>query len=98
MLRNKTATECWNIRKYQIESIIDKFVPLKKTRKTVKSKQNVRDKVGPIEDSAGNIISQGFVMAEDLNGFFNSVFTREDISSEPVSYAKFQDANSDYLG
>ena len=29
MLRNKTTTECWNILKYEIESIIDKFVPLK---------------------------------------------------------------------
>ena len=26
----------------------------------VKSKQNVQDKVGPLEDSSGNIISQGF--------------------------------------
>ena len=26
MLTNKTATECWNILKYEIESIIDKFV------------------------------------------------------------------------
>ena len=31
------------------------------------------DKVGPLEDSAGNIISQGFSMAEDLNGYFSSV-------------------------
>ena len=29
MLMNKTATECWNILKYEIERIIDKFVPLK---------------------------------------------------------------------
>ena len=29
MLMNKTATECWNILKYEIESIINKFVPLK---------------------------------------------------------------------
>ena len=35
MLMNKTAIECWNILKYEIESIIDKFVHLKKTRKTV---------------------------------------------------------------
>ena len=27
----------------------------------IRSKQNVRDKVGPLEDSAGNIISQGFI-------------------------------------
>ena len=30
MLMNKTAIECWNILKYEIESIIDKFAPLKK--------------------------------------------------------------------
>ena len=30
MLVNKTAIECWNILKYETESIIDKFVPLKK--------------------------------------------------------------------
>ena len=64
----------------------------------VRSKQNVQDKVGPLEDSAGNIISQGFLMAEDLNGYFSSVFTKEDISSLPVADAKFQGAKSDYLG
>ena len=37
-------------------------------------------------------------MAEDLNGYFSSVFTREDISSLPVPDAKFQKAKSDYLG
>ena len=37
-------------------------------------------------------------MAEDLNGYFSSVFTREDISSLPVPDAKFQEAKSDYLG
>ena len=26
----------------------------------VRSKQNVRDKVGPLEDNSGNIITQGF--------------------------------------
>ena len=29
-----------------------------------RSKQNVRDKVGPLVDNAGNIITQGFLMAE----------------------------------
>ena len=37
-------------------------------------------------------------MAEDLNGYFSSVFTKEDISSLPVADAKFQGAKSDYLG
>ena len=170
ILMNKTAIECWNILKYEIESITDKFVPFQKqgkrcrkkhlskeairkimlkqtmwrvyrrTRKDedyakykealnaatteirqskrsyeqklacnikndsksfyayVRSKQNVQDKVGPLEDSAGNIISQGFLMAEDLNSYFSSVFTKEDISSLPVADAKFQGAKSNCLG
>ena len=63
----------------------------------VRSKQNVRDKVGLLEDSAGNIISQGFLISEDLNGYFSSVFTREDIISLLVPDAKFPEAKSDYF-
>ena len=37
-------------------------------------------------------------MAEDINGYFSSVFTREDISSLPVPGANFHEAKSDYLG
>ena len=37
-------------------------------------------------------------MAEDLNGYFSSVLTREDVSSLPVLDAKFQEAKSYYLG
>ena len=33
----------------------------------VRSKQKVQDKVGPLEDSDGNIITEGFLMAENLN-------------------------------
>ena len=139
MLMNKTAIECWNILKYEIESIIGKFVPLKKkqgkrsrkkhlskeairkivfkqtmcmvyrrTRKDedyanykealnlatteirkckrtfenklagsitnynksfyacVRSKQKVRDKVGPLENNSGHIISDLFQMGEVL--------------------------------
>ena len=33
----------------------------------VRSKQNVRDKGGPLEDHVGNIITQGFLMAKELN-------------------------------
>ena len=39
MLRNKTVIECWNILKNEIESIIDKFVPLKKQGKQSRKKQ-----------------------------------------------------------
>ena len=46
ILMNKTAIECWNILRYEIESIIDKFVPLKKqgkrSRKKHLSKEAIR--------------------------------------------------------
>ena len=55
----------------------------------VRSKQNVRDKVGPLEDNVGNIITQIFLMAEELNLHFRSVFTREDTSSLPAPKTQF---------
>ena len=56
----------------------------------VRSKQNVRDKGGALEDNVGNIITQGFLMAEELNLHFSSVFTREDTSSLPVPETNFK--------
>ena len=47
--------------------------------------------------SAVNIISQGFLMVEDLNGYFSSVCTKEDVRSLPVPDDKFQEGKSDYL-
>ena len=45
-----------------------------------------------------NITDQEFLMAKDLNGYFSSVFTRENINSLPVPDSKFQEAKSVYLG
>ena len=42
----------------------------------VRSRQNVRDKAGPLVDNYGNIITQELLMAEELNRHFSSVFTR----------------------
>ena len=61
-------------------------------------KQNVRDKVGPLEDNAGNIITEGVLMAEELNMHFNSVFKREDTSSLPVPETKFEGSEGERLG
>ena len=149
-MKNKTATECWNILRGELDSAIDSYVPMKKQGKRskkkhlskeafrkirhkqnmwrvykhtgkdkdyeaykealnaatnevrkskrnfehklaqniksdsksfyayVRSKQNVRDNVGPLEDNFGNIVTQEFLMAEELNMHFSSVFTRED--------------------
>ena len=64
----------------------------------VRGKQNVRDKVGPLEDNFGNIVTQGFLMAEELNMHFSSVFTREDTSSLPVPETKFKGSEGERLG
>ena len=169
-MKNKTATECWNILRGEIDSAIDSYVPMKKQGKRskkkhlskecfrmirhkqnmwrvykhtgkdedyevykealnattnevrkskrnvelklaqniksdsksfyayVRSKQNVRDKVGPLEDNAGDIITEGFLMAEELNMHFSSVFTREDTSSLPVTETNFNGSEGERLG
>ena len=146
-MKNKTATECWNILRGELDSAIDSYVPMKKQGKRskkkhlsneafrkirrkqnmwrvykhtgkdkdydaykealntatnevrkskrkcehklaqniksdgrsfyayVRSKQNVRDKVGPLEDNVGNIITQGFLMAEELNTLYALQFS-----------------------
>ena len=169
-MKNKTATECWNILRGGLDSAIDSFVPMKKQGKRskkkhlskeafrkirhkqnmwrvykhtgkdqdyvvykealnaatnevrkskrnfelklaqniksdsksfyayVRSKQNVRDKVGPLEDNAGDKITEGILMAEELNMHFSSVFTREDTSSLPVPETKFNGSEEERLG
>ena len=64
----------------------------------VRSKQNVRDEVGPLEDNAGDIITEGVLMAEELNMHFSSVFTRENTSSLPVPETKFNGSEGERLG
>ena len=45
---------------------------------------NVRYRVGPLVDNVGNKITEGVLMAEELNMHFSSVFTREYTSSLPA--------------
>ena len=169
-MKNKTATECWNILRGEIDSAIDSYVPMKRQGKRskkkhlskeafrkirhkqnmwrvykhtgkdqdyvvykealntatnevrkskrnfelklaqniksdsnsfyayVRGKQNVRDKVGPLEENAGDKITDGFLMAEELNIHFSSVFTREDTSLLPVPETKFNGSEGERFG
>ena len=45
-----------------------------------------------------DIITGGFLMAEELNMHFSSVFTREDTSPLPVPDTKFNGSDGDRLG
>lgn len=51
----------------------------------MKKKTSNRVGVGPLKDSAGNLVTDDTAMAELLNDFFCSVFTEEDCSSIPVA-------------
>ena len=64
----------------------------------VRCKQKVREKVGLLENNRGNIISDGFQMAEVLNEYFSSVFFTEDISSLPFPFTKFEGNKLEHLG
>ena len=48
MLMNKTAIECWKILKYEIESIIDKFVPFQKQGKRCRKKHLSKEAIRKI--------------------------------------------------
>ena len=62
----------------------------------VRSKQKVRDKVGPVENNRGNRrVSHGRGISAE---YFSSVFTTEDISSLPVPFTKFKGNKSEHLG
>ena len=43
----------------------------------VRSKSKTKDRVGPLKDSAGNVVNDNKSMCEILNNFFASVFTQE---------------------
>ena len=48
MLMKKTAIECWNILKYEIEIIIHKFVSLKKQEKRSRKKHLSKEAIRKI--------------------------------------------------
>ena len=50
----------------------------------LKSKTSNRESVGPLKNSDKTLVTEDKMMAEMLNNFFGSVFTREDLSSMPL--------------
>ena len=50
----------------------------------IKSKQKIRSGIGPLEKSDGSLTAGDQDVAETLNRFFESTFTKEDVSSVPV--------------
>ena len=49
----------------------------------MRTKTKSRDRVGPLKDSAGNLIEDNNRMCDTLNNFFVSVFTQENTDTVP---------------
>ena len=58
-MKNKTATECWNILRGELDSAIDSFVPMKKQGKRSKKKHLCQKRLSEILDI--NKICGGFI-------------------------------------
>ena len=63
----------------------------------VRSKAKSKERVGPLKDSAGNVIDDDSEMCNMLNSFFASVFTTENIDSIPEVTQVFNGEHSQML-
>ena len=54
----------------------------------VKKKTTSRSGIGPIRRENGDLVTEEKEMAEELNRFFSSVFTREDTTNVPEHRAR----------
>ena len=51
----------------------------------IRSKQCVKDSIGPLKGNNGTVISNNKEMAESLNEYFSTVFTLEDTNALPAT-------------
>jgi len=56
----------------------------------VRSKQRTVQKVGPLKNSSGTIVTQDLDAAQLLNNYFSTVFTKEDIQNIPEPVVIFK--------
>lgn len=63
----------------------------------VRSRSKTKVKVGPLVDESGSTISDSKHMAEVLNNYFSSVFTREDVSKMVEAPMIFKGTDSEAL-
>ena len=55
-MKNKTATECWNILRGEVDSAIDSFVPMKKQGKRSKKKHLSKEAFRKIRHKQNNYV------------------------------------------
>ena len=60
----------------------------------IRSKQRVKDSIGPLKGSNGAVISNNKEMAESLNEYFSTVFTLEDTNALPATEQLLEDGKT----
>ena len=65
--------------------------------KYVKSKQQVKDNIGPLKGQNGEVSSDSKLMAEEHNNFFTSSFTRENAENILNSNIQFEGNSEEKL-
>lgn len=96
--RNLVVKELKKARKaFELKLAADVKKNPKSFYRYVRSQTKSKDRVGPLKDSAGNIIQDDRRVCELLNGFFASVFTNEDIQSIPEEDEVFIEDSSQIL-
>ena len=56
----------------------------------IRSKQHTRDKVGPLKDGTGRIITKDHEAANMFNDYFSSICTKEDCTHIPMPEKLFK--------
>ena len=92
-MKNKTATECWDILRGELDTAIDSHVPMKKQGKRSKKKHLSKEAFRKMRYNQNM-----WQLNEELSVHFSSVFTREDTSSLPVPETKFNGSEEEKLG
>jgi hypothetical protein len=60
----------------------------------IRSKQRCKDKIGPLKDSTGNVLTDDKFTADLLNKYFVGVFTKEDLANIPEPVKIFTGSSS----
>lgn len=57
----------------------------------IRSKSKTKDKVGPLKDENGKLISDSNIMSKMLNDYFSSIFTKENMDMIPEARSNFKE-------
>lgn len=90
VLNNTTSLYKKAKKDYEVKLAEDIKINPKSFYAYVKSKSKTKDRVGPIKDQSGHLITNNKETCNVLNDYFASVFTREPINDSSMSLPKIE--------